>query len=162
MLLRGVRSAPRRHADRTGSGPAPSDRATEDVMPNLSMLVFVVFMLANCTSQPPPDSSIATTFAELRGQPAPRIYCDPWCDPSDPDPEVDATLRGAYSFAWSLYPGATWTGQGCIDLEPGTECLVRFSGPDFPCGPETVDCPNFPTHGRNRVHCHWLPSGGCD
>lgn len=143
------------HAARGEPAPYPG------LMRNILMLV-LSSTLAACTDRPPPDQSIATTFAELRGGPAPRLLCDPWCDPSDPDPEVDATLSGAYNFAWAAYPNAAWQGQGCIDLEPGTECLVRFSTPDFPCGPFTADCTNFPTHGRNRVHCRWLPSGGCN
>ncbi len=127
------------------------------------LMIALAAVLAGCADRPPPvDTSIATTFAELRGGPPPRLICDPWCDPSDPDPEVNATLNGAYNFAWSTYPTAAWQGQGCIDLEPGTECLVRFSTPDFPCGPVTVDCTNYPTHGRDRVHCRWLPTGGCD
>ena len=131
-------------------------------MRNALMLALVSSALVCCASQSPVDNSIATTFAELRGGPPPRLICDPWCDPSEPDPEVTTTLRGAYGFTWSTYPNAVWQGQGCIDLEPGTECLVRFSTPDFLCGPVTVDCTNLPTHGRDRVHCRWLPSGGCD
>jgi hypothetical protein len=131
-------------------------------MRNILMLVFMASALTGCADRPPVDNSIATAFAELRGGPPPRLICDPWCDPSDPDPEVNATLSGAYNFAWSTYPNAVWQGQGCIDLEPGTECLVRFSTPDFPCGPVTVDCTDHPTHGRDRVHCRWVPSAGCD
>lgn len=126
------------------------------------MLALAAAPIAACTDRTSPDVAIATTFAELRGVTPPRLICDPWCDPSDPDPETNATLTGAYNFAWSTYPNAAWVGQGCIDLEPGTQCLVRFSGPDFPCGPQTVNCTNFPTHGRDRVHCRWMLTGGCD
>lgn len=121
--------------------------------------ILVSSILAACADQPPPDETIAATFAELRGEPTPDIICDPWCDPSQPDDEVNATLAGAYDFAWAAYPDATWQGQGCVDFEPGTECVVRFSTPDFACGPVSVDCTNFPTHGRNRVRCRWLPVG---
>jgi hypothetical protein len=89
-----------------------------------------------------------------------NLVCDPWCDPSDP--ELQATLDGADRYAIGLFPDAVMRDQSCFELEPGTECLVMYSTAGSPCGPVTVDCTNFPIHGRNRVHCSWSSAGGCD
>src|SRR5215468_6032261 len=61
-----------------------------------------------------------------------NLLCDPWCVPDDL--EVQATLDGANKFAVSTFESPLLRGQTCIDLEPGTECLVTFATSSSPCG----------------------------
>lgn len=144
--------APMRHSERASEELLRTRHGTRPARPgpmrNTATLLLV--LLVACAS------GDLDTSTEQDG-----LICDPWCDPSNPDPETEATLHAAYNYGYGLFSDAVWQRQGCIELQPGTECLVVFSTASSPCGSVTVDCNDLPIHGRNRVSCDWSV-GGCD
>lgn len=93
----------------------------------------LLFLLLTACTAPNPSTSTHQS----------ALVCEPWCDPSDPDPDPwdVRTMSDATRMANDIFSDGTVTGSGCVvGTIHHSECWVDVSTAD--CDGR-VDCVNW-------------------